>query len=131
MIASRTPSKHSSTSVKTPSGKSVKADIIARYRGKGDHSNTIQACNDANIPTLINSTNTDVYTRVFGGKLIDQIVLVYGASNTGKTHTIFGNKDEKGLILLFLDKLYDGHEYDVQLEVIEIYLKESTQKVIV
>ncbi|CAL8105361.1 unnamed protein product [Orchesella dallaii] len=55
-------------------------------------------------------------------------ILCYGQTSSGKTHTLYGSKDDKGIILLFADHLFQKikadesrRQYIIKVGLIEIY----------
>ncbi|CAL8082265.1 unnamed protein product [Orchesella dallaii] len=55
-------------------------------------------------------------------------ILCYGQTSSGKTHTLYGSNDDKGIILLFADHLFQqikadetGRQYIIKVGLIEIY----------
>jgi len=56
-------------------------------------------------------------------------LITYGHTGSGKTHTIFGNKEEKGLINYCIEKLFNiddnKDQLIIQIGAIEIYKEQQ------
>ena len=80
------------------------------------------------------ATNKDVYEKT-GKVLIDGVlngrngtVFAYGATGSGKTHTMVGDERDPGMMLLSLADIFDGvrrhgerYAYDVSCSYLEVY----------
>ncbi|KAJ7546786.1 hypothetical protein O6H91_08G054500 [Diphasiastrum complanatum] len=80
------------------------------------------------------STNKDVYEKtvsaMVGGVIqgLNATVFAYGATGSGKTHTMAGTEDDPGLMVLSLQKIFtliakeeSKHEFEVTCSYLEVY----------
>ena len=78
--------------------------------------------------------NEDVYNELNENKLIDSAmngfnatIFAYGQTASGKTHTMMGSKDEKGIIQNAIDEIFDfiqieeERQFQIQVSYMEIY----------
>ncbi|CAL8149245.1 unnamed protein product [Orchesella dallaii] len=108
---------------------------------------------DAEAKRIVPNSSTYTYDHVFNqstqtqqvyNKVVSPIVkqafkgfngtiLCYGQTSSGKTHTLYGSNDDKGIILLFADHLFQKikadesrRQYIIKVGLIEIYNEKVT-----